>query len=142
LLGLEYRKFLFLLHPEREHKTVPTITDTIGQDNYSWMGIGFCVLTLLLTSVSYTLTNLAALLAFISFAVTIVRSGLLTKLDTALIVLPFVAMILLTFADLHAQMRSAIGAIVGIEALLLCYRLYLGSRDKASIERTSTAAIN
>ncbi|WP_162426059.1 DoxX family membrane protein [Pontibacter pudoricolor] len=142
LLGLEYRKFMFLLQPAREHKTTPAITDTIGQDNYSWMGIGFCVLTLLMTSMSYTLTNLAALLTFISFAVTIVRSGLLTKLDMALIVLPFVAMILLTFGDLHTQMRNALLAIVGIEAVLLTYRIYLGSRGKASSAVASTAAIN
>jgi uncharacterized membrane protein YphA (DoxX/SURF4 family) len=142
LLGMEYRKFLFLLQPDREHKTTPAITDTIGQDNYSWAGIGFCALTLLMTSVSYTLTNMAALLVFISFAVTIVRSGLITKLDAALIVLPFVAMILLTFGDLHAQMRIALVAIVGVEAVLLCYRLYLCSRDKTSIEVASAAATN
>jgi uncharacterized membrane protein YphA (DoxX/SURF4 family) len=142
LLGMEHRKFLFLLQPDREHKTTPAITDTIGQDNYSWVGIGFCVLTLLMTSVSYTLSNLAALLAFISFAVTIVRSGLLTKLDAALIVLPFVAMILLTFGDLHAQMRIALVAIVGLEAILLCYRLYQGSRNKTSIEIASASALN
>ena len=100
------------------------------------------MLTLLMTSVNYTLTNLAALLAFISFAVTIVRSGLLTKLDTALIILPFTAMISLTFGDLHALMRNAIVVIVGLEALLLIYRLYQGSRNKASREITSTAAIS
>ncbi|MER2999520.1 DoxX family membrane protein [Pontibacter populi] len=142
LLGLEYRKFLFLVQPNKAHKTVPVQTDTIGQNNYSWLGIGFCVLTLLMTFVDYTLTNLAALLAFASFAVTIVRSGLLTKLDLVLILLPFVAMLIMTFADLSPLMIQAVAPIVGVEALLLAYRLYLSARTKTGPDVAPTTALS
>ncbi|MFD2247408.1 DoxX family membrane protein [Pontibacter ruber] len=142
LLGLERRKFGFLLQQNKACIITPSATDPIGQDRYSWLGIVFCLLTLLMAFVSITLTTLFSLLAFVCFALTIVRSGLLTKLDAVLVLLPFLGMISVTYGGLHQAMQLAVLAIVSIEALLLCYRLYLGSRNKISPEITAAATLN
>ncbi len=142
LLGLKRRKFRFLLQPNQGCYIVPSLTDRIGQNRYSWLGIGFCILTMLMAYVNITLTNLAALLAFSSFAATILRSGLLTKLDMALILLPFVAMVAITYGDIHQLMMVALSALIAAEALLLIYRLCFGNRAVAPSEGTITPVIS
>lgn len=139
LLGLEHRKFRFLLHPNQECRIVPTTTDQVGQNIYSWLGIGFGLLTLLMASVNITLTNIFALLAFASFAATIVRSGWLSRLDTVLILLPFLAMIAVTYGGLHKQMTTVILALIGSETILLGYRLLMCSGSKATTGASSPA---
>ncbi|MBC5772737.1 DoxX family membrane protein [Pontibacter sp. KCTC 32443] len=142
LLGLEYKKFRFLFQPMQEYSITPSTTDPIGQDKYSWLGIGFCALTMVMAFVSISLTNMFALLAFVCFAVTIVRSTLLTNLDSVLILLPFLAMVAVTFGNLHQQMIMAVAAIVAVEALLLSFRVYLASRNQIPSEVTATASIS
>ncbi|NDK55582.1 DoxX family membrane protein [Pontibacter fetidus] len=140
LLGLEHRKFSFLFQPNHQHLIQPVTTDAIGQDNYSWLGIGFSIFTILMTFVSITLTNIAALLVFASFATTILRSGLLTKLDIALILLPFMGMVAITYADLNTLITKFIVGFAVAEALLLSYRLYLGKTKNTAQDLTATIA--
>ncbi|TPE43938.1 DoxX family membrane protein [Pontibacter mangrovi] len=134
LLGTERHKFRFLLHPDQPQNITPSVTDAIGQDKYSWLGILFCASTMLLASVNYTLTNIAALLAFTCFAVTASRASFLKPLDRVLILLPFLAMVGVTYGDLHPQMPVVIAALVAFEALLLCCRLYQAARKRPLTE--------
>ncbi|WP_242926968.1 DoxX family protein [Pontibacter vulgaris] len=142
LLGMEHRKFHFLFQPNRQYEVIPVTTDSIGQDKYSWLGIGFGLLTILMTFVSIMLTNLLALLLFASFATTIIRSGLLTKLDTVLILLPFIGMVIITYGDLHTLLTKFIVVLAIAEALLLVYRLYLGAHKNTDPELAATVANN
>jgi len=140
LLGLEYKKFGFLFQQNAPCHITPSVADHIGQNNYSWLGLGFSVLTIVMTQVSFTVTNITAVLAFASFAATIVKSGLLTKLDIALIVLPVAAMVGITYGGLLFMM-PVVGSLLATEALLFGYRLYVGSRATIANEVTATATL-
>jgi uncharacterized membrane protein YphA (DoxX/SURF4 family) len=140
LLGMDYRKFHFLFQPNQQHISMPVTTDAIGQGKYSWMGIGFSLLTILMTFVSITLTNAAALLVFASFAATILRSGLLTKLDIALILMPFMGMVFITYGDLHTLITKFILVLAVAETSLVTYRLYLGAQRKTAPELVAAVA--
>ncbi|MBB6611592.1 DoxX family protein [Pontibacter sp. Tf4] len=141
LLGLEHKKFRFMFYQNNPCNITPAPTDHIGQNTYSWLGLGFAMATMVLAYVNITLTNMAALLAFAAFAATILRSGLFNKLDTILILLPFVAMLAVTFAHIHATFLSAFLAIIIAEALLLVWRVYLVSRRTGTVGALDTAAL-
>ena len=134
LLGLEHQKFHFLFRPMQVYTLVPSKTDAIGLNKYSWIGLAFCLITLAMTFVSITLTNVFALLAFAGFALTIVHSGIFKLQDVALLILPFLAMAAVTLGGM-LQIMLPVTVILVAEALLLSYRLYLGRRRKDTKEQ-------
>lgn len=141
LPALEHRKFHFLLQADRSYAITPSAIDRFGQNSFSWLGIGFCLLTALASRYNLLLTNTFALLAFAAFALTIVRSGLSAKLDLLLLALPFVAIAVLTLGRLLPKAEWLLSGILAIEALLLPYRLYLGRRhSKAPASATAALA--
>lgn len=140
LLGMEHHKFHFLWQPNQSWHIAPATSDYIGQNMYSWLGIGLSLLTMAVASFNLLLTNIFALLAMASFALTIVRSGPVQKLDLVLLLLPFAAMMILTLGKVIPNAMWYIGGIILIEALLLPLRLYLG-RNKSQETATVEAAL-
>ncbi|MEJ8756852.1 DoxX family membrane protein [Pontibacter sp. H259] len=140
LLGMEHKKFSFLLQPNQEYTITPSTTDQIGQNLYSWVGIGLSLLTISATFVNYTLTNITAVLAFAAFAATIIRSVQFTKLDYVLILLPFAAMIGITYGGL-LYMMPVVAGIIATEALLLTYRLVIASRATVTSEMSAASPV-
>ncbi|WP_439882532.1 DoxX family membrane protein [Pontibacter sp. MBLB2868] len=141
LIGLEYRKFLFLIKPNQPYAIVPVFTDRIGQNVFSLLGVGFGLLTLLAASYNVLLTNIFALIAFLLFALTILRSCVHKKLDVLLLVLPFVAMVVITLGKIIPNAEWILGITLLAEALLLAIRLYTGSQKKV-INPPASAALS
>lgn len=140
LLALEHKKFRFLLFPAKTFQIKPSTIDHIGQNIFSWLGIGFALATLFSAPFNILLTNIFAVLTFATFATSIIRSGLENKFDMLLLLLPFLAMTVLTLGRIIPGAEFVLLIIVMIEALLLPYRLYLGKRKKQR-EAATTAAI-
>lgn len=130
LLATEYPKFRFLLHPNTPYTISPTAKDRIGQNVFSWLGLGFSLLTMIMAPSNLFLTNTFALLAFTAFALTIFRSGVPHKFDMLVLGVPFLAMIILTIAGSIPKGEWVLGGIILAEFLLLLVRLYLGVKNK------------
>ncbi|PVY39695.1 DoxX family membrane protein [Pontibacter virosus] len=130
LLLLERDKFRFLWQADRSYQISPSVTDQIGQNLYSWLGIGLCLLTLLVAPFNSFLTHTFALPAFAAFAVTLLRNEQLSKLDRLLLALPFVAMTMVTLGIRISHVFWGLGGVLLLEALLLIIRLYLSSRQQ------------
>lgn len=139
LLGMEHKKFRFLLQANQACEISPSPTDRIGQNLFSWLGMGFSLLTITVAPFNLLLTNVFALLALGAFALTIVRSGLANKLDITLLMLPFVAMALVSLGKQVPYAMWMVGGTVLSEALLVAYRLYLGSGRNQVTEPTAAA---
>ncbi|MBF8965054.1 DoxX family membrane protein [Pontibacter sp. FD36] len=130
LLLLERDKFRFLWQANRSYQISPSVTDAIGQNLYSWLGIGLCLLTLAAAPFNIFLTNAFALPAFAAFAATLLRSELVVKLDRVLLALPFVAMTFVTMGLRIPHVLWGLGGVLLLEGLLLMVRLYLGRRQQ------------
>ncbi len=140
LLGMEHHKFRFLLQANQACQITPAATDRIGQNLFSWLGMGFSLLTITVAPFNLLLTYIFALLALGAFALTIVRSGLAKKLDIALLMLPFAAMVFVTLGKQLPYATWLLGGVILSEALLLPYRLYLG-RDRHQVVEPTTAVL-
>lgn len=140
LLGIEREKFRFLVQPQQAFHVSPSELSKIGQNTFSWLGLGFSLLTMIAAFFSLILTNIFALLAFTSFAFTILRSVLHRKLDPVLIALPFVAMVILTFAKFVPYAQPVLAAVLLTEALLLPIRLYQNKKADEDAAPASIAA--
>lgn len=140
LLGLEHKKFRFLFFASRTFQIKPSSIDHIGQNLFSWVGIGFALATLFSAPFNILLTNIFAVLTFATFATSIIRSGLENKFDILLLIMPFLAMTVLTLGKVIPSVEIVLLSVLMIEALLLPYRLYLG-KSKKPRKVTATAAI-
>ncbi|MCX2741521.1 DoxX family membrane protein [Pontibacter anaerobius] len=139
LLAMAYPKFRFLLQSNTAFQVTPTTLDRIGQNVYSWLGLGFSLLTLAAAPVNLLLTNMFALLAFAAFALTLTRSDVQHKLDVLLLSLPFVAMAVLTLGKSITKAEWYLGGLVLAEALLLVARLFMGARKRGESVQASAA---
>ncbi len=129
LLGMEYKKFSFLFRPTQSYTYNPGFSDTIGMNVYSWLAIGLGLATMLAAFNSLILTNVFALLTFAACTATIFKTGLLSRLEQAVLFLPFLAMVGVTFGHLHASMPLVFGGLLALESILVIFRLYLGLRS-------------
>ncbi|GAB3200062.1 putative membrane protein YphA (DoxX/SURF4 family) [Pontibacter aydingkolensis] len=134
LLFVERQKFMFLFNPIADHLIKPTLTDKLGQNKYSWLGLGFCALILVAASYNLLLTNLLALLIFVCLALTVLYKRAFSLIDRILIGLPFVAMTIVTFANLSSFAVALHLIVLSTEAILLVVRIYLSSRSKKAEE--------
>ncbi|MBC5991936.1 DoxX family protein [Pontibacter cellulosilyticus] len=139
LLVREYPKFSFLLQLNTTFKIKPTRIDQIGQNVFSWLSLGFSFLTMAAASYNLVLTNLFAVLAFASFALTIIYKGVQHKLDVLLLTLPFVTMTVLTLGRIIPFAEPLLALLVLVEALLLIVRLLLGLRRRGETTQAATA---
>lgn len=134
LLFMERQKFNFLFNPTASHTIVPTRTDALGQNKYSWVGLVFSLLIMIAARYSLPLTNTFAIIIFVSFALTILSGQPLNLLDKLLIILPFIAMTLVTFGDTAGIAAPAILVVLIAEAVLLGTRVYLSIRSSKTEE--------
>lgn len=139
LLAMEYPKFRFLLQANTTFKIKPTRIDQIGHNVFSWLGLAFCFLAMAAASFNLVLTNLFAVLAFSTFALTIIRKGVQDKLDVFLLTFPFVTMIVLTLGRVITFAEPLLALLVLVEALLLAVRLFLGARRKRETTQPEAA---
>ncbi|PRY10133.1 DoxX-like protein [Pontibacter ummariensis] len=139
LLAMEHPKFRFLLQADKTFNIKPTSTDRIGQNVFSWLGLGFCLLTLAAAPFHLVLTTVFAVSAFAAFALTLTRNGIRHKLDVLLLILPFVAMIVLTLGRRIPFAGFVLAGLVLVEALLLVIRLVLGARNRKGITQATAA---
>ena len=128
LLFLERQKFMFLFKPNTSHTHKPTFTDKLGQDAYSWIGLAFCLAIMVAARYSTTLTNSFALLIFICFAFSILRTKLFHSLDKMLLLIPFLAMAVVTYADLHTLLTPFLLFLIAVEGSILAVRVIRGRR--------------
>ncbi|WP_299761612.1 DoxX family membrane protein [uncultured Pontibacter sp.] len=138
LLAMEYPKFRFLLQANTAFKIKPTSIDRIGHNMFSWLGLGFSFLAMAAASYNLVLTNVFAVLAFATFAFTIISKVVENKLDVLLLTLPFVTMIVLTLGRIIPYAEPLLAVLLLVEALLLIIRLILGAKRKR--ETTQPAA--
>ncbi|MBC5992010.1 DoxX family membrane protein [Pontibacter cellulosilyticus] len=128
LLFMERQKFSFLFNPMATHEILPTRTDALGQNKYSWIGLAFSLLIMIAARYSLPLTNTFAIIIFINFALAILTVPPLSLLDKLLVILPFVAMLLITYSDIKGIAAPSILVMLVAETALLGTRLYMGSR--------------
>lgn len=139
LLLMDRQKFTFLLRPTATHVICPTLTDQFGQNRYSWLGLAFTVITLVVAKHSILVTNLFASAAFLAFGLTILSSRLFGNLDKLLLSLPFAAMGIVTFVGQNSTTFPLLLLVLATEVTLLAVRLYLGSRNGNTSEAGTLA---
>ncbi|MEJ8803835.1 DoxX family membrane protein [Pontibacter sp. H249] len=130
LLLMERQKFAFLVNPMATHTINPALTDKFGQNMYSWIGLVLCLFIIVAARYNLMLTNVLATFIFFSFALTILSDKILGKLDRLLFGLPFLAMLIVTFANLTGLAVPALLVILAAEAILLGIRIYSGNRSQ------------
>lgn len=128
MLLMERHKYTFLFSPTTTHTIKPTLTDRLGQNMYSWIGLAFSVLIMVAARYNLLLTNILALVVFVSFALTLLVVNVLSLLDRLLITLPFVAMAIVTYANLSSFSVPVLITVLATEAILLGIKIYQGSR--------------
>lgn len=134
LLFMDRQKFNFLFNPTATYEIQPARTDALGQNKYSWIGLAFSLLIMIAARYSMPLTNTFAIIIFVNFALAILTVPPLSLLDKFLVILPFIAMLLVTYSDMNGIAAPAILVVLLAEAALLGTRIYMASRGSKTGE--------